>query len=218
MYFEAFNSVPIQAVLFLLLAFALLVCVLSLFIRPAKRTIRASLVDGETGHILDISRAETSIGRSSTCDIALPDPSVSRFHAVLSMRSKSWMIFDTNSTAGVEVNGQKIDKKADLHDGDLVRFGNVEFIFYSTAVTTQQTVVPRTRQPDAGARPQYRRKYTTQRQRAQQQPGQQMPTQPQQQYRQPPAQQQYRQPPNQQTVGRTYRQRTPDEIRRSKRP
>lgn len=134
-----YNSFYLQAILFALLAVVLLICALSVFIKPAKRIIRASLVDAKSGHIFDISHAETSIGRSRSCDIVLEDISVSRFHAVLSMRSKSWMIFDTNSTGGVFVNGKRIDKKQDLKDGDRIKFGNtLEYIFYSTAVTTRK--------------------------------------------------------------------------------
>lgn len=142
---DIYSSFFIQMVLFSLLAIALLVSVISLFIKPAKRTIRASLVEASTGHIIDISQFETSIGRAKTCDVVIADMSVSRFHAVLSRRSADWIIFDTNSTSGTAVNGGKIDKKYVLKDGDHINFGSSEFIFYSTAVTTRQQMVPKTR-------------------------------------------------------------------------
>ncbi len=137
----------VQLVLFCLLFLILLISVVSLFIKPAKRTIRASLVDATNGHIIDISRSETSIGRAKACDFIISDISVSRFHAVLSRRSAGWMIFDTNSTSGIKLNGKKIEKKAVLKDGDSLIFGKSEFIFYSTAVTTRQQLVPKTKQP-----------------------------------------------------------------------
>ena len=140
---DIYSSFFVQMILFILLALVLLISVISLFIKPAKRTIRASLVDAATGHIIDISQAETSIGRSKTCDVSIPEISVSRFHAVLSKRKTGWMIFDTISTAGVLVNGQKIDKKSPLNDGDTLRFGNIEYVFYSTAVTTRRRLVPK---------------------------------------------------------------------------
>lgn len=152
------GSFYIQVVLFALLAAVLLVSAVSLFIKPAKRTIRASLVDASTGHIIDISQAETSIGRAKACDVVFPDISVSRFHAVLSKRKAGWVIFDTNSTAGVRVNGKKIEKKEFLKDGDTLRFGKAEFVFYSTAVTTRQKVVPKTKTPQRNERPTYRKK------------------------------------------------------------
>ncbi len=153
---DIYSSFFLQIILFILLAFVLLISAISLFIKPAKRTIRASLVESSTGHILDISQSETSIGRAKSCDIVVSDISVSRFHAVLSRRSTGWMIFDTNSTSGTVVNGKKIDKKITLNDGDTIKFGKSEYIFYSTAVTTKQQIVPKTKTQSA-QRQQYRK-------------------------------------------------------------
>ena len=142
---DLYNSFNVQVLMFLLLAAALLISVISLFIKPAKRTIRASLVEADTGHILDISKAETSIGRSKSCDIVITDASVSRFHAVLAKRSAGWIIFDTNSTHGIILNGETVEKNASLEDGDFLIFGTTQYIFYSTAVTTRQQMVPKNR-------------------------------------------------------------------------
>lgn len=138
---DVYNSLFIQILLFALLATVLLVSVISLFIKPAKRTIRASLVDASNGHIIDISQFETSIGRAKTCDISIDNITVSRFHAVLSRRANGWILFDTNSTSGTFVNGGAIKKNQLLKDGDHINFGKCEFVFYSTAVTTRQQVV-----------------------------------------------------------------------------
>ncbi len=143
----------LHIILFVLLFFALMIPAISLFIKPAKRTIRASLVETATGHIIDISQSETSIGRSRSCDISIPDMSASRFHAVLSKRKSDWIIFDTNSTYGVIVNGEKIDKKCFLEDGDVINLGRKEYVFYSSAVTTKRKLVPknnRYERPDDG--------------------------------------------------------------------
>lgn len=157
MQFDIYNSFYIQVILFVLLAFVLITSAVSLFIKPAKRTIRASLVEASNGHIIDIAQAETSIGRAKTCDLVLSDTSVSRFHAVLSKRKNGWIIFDTNSTAGVLVNGQKIKNKAILNDGDTLNFGKKKYIFYSTAVTTRQQVVQKTRKQTTENQIKYRK-------------------------------------------------------------
>lgn len=155
---DLYNSLNIQILLFICLAIVLLVSVASLFIKPAKRTIRASLVEAETGHIIDVSRAETSIGRAKSCDIVISDASVSRFHAVLSKRSSGWYIFDTNSTHGIIHNREIVEKKSLLSDGDSLVFGKTEYIFYSTAVTTRQQVVPKTNNEPQEDRPKYKTK------------------------------------------------------------
>lgn len=151
-----YDSFLLQVLLTACFALGLLIPAISLFIRPAKRTIRASLVNAANGHIVDISSAETSIGRSNTCDLILTDGTVSRFHAVLSYRQKEWMIFDTHSTAGVLVNGQKIENSAGIKDGDRLRFGQTDFIFFSTAVTTREETVKRYRGASERSAPQYR--------------------------------------------------------------
>ena len=153
---DANSTFFVQMILFCLLFFVLLISVVSLFVKPAKRTIRASLVDASSGHIIDISKSETSIGRAKACDVVISDISVSRFHAVLSKRSTGWMIFDTNSTSGIRLNGKKIEKKSILKDGDSLLFGKSEYVFYSTAVTTRQQLVPKTKQP-ATQRQQFRK-------------------------------------------------------------
>ena len=150
---DIYNSLFIQILLFALLATVLLVSVISLFIKPAKRTIRASLVDTSTGHIIDISQFETSIGRAKTCDISIDNMTVSRFHAVLSRRANGWILFDTNSTSGTFVNGGAIKKHQILKDGDRVNFGKCEFVFYSTAVTTRQNVVPKAKSSSGSRSP-----------------------------------------------------------------
>ena len=140
-----YNSYYMQIALFVLLFAVLFISVISLFIKPAKRTVRASLVEAESGHIHDISQFETSIGRAKTCGIVVSDSSVSRFHAVLSRRAVQWMIFDTHSMSGTLLNGRKIDKKHSLKDGDKLCFGSTEFIFYTTAVTTRQQISAKTK-------------------------------------------------------------------------
>ena len=54
---------------------------------------------------------ENSIGRSKRCDIFLNDSTVSREHAVLLRRDDGWSITDTDSKAGVFVNGEKISER-----------------------------------------------------------------------------------------------------------
>ena len=51
---------------------------------------------------------ENSIGRSKSCDIYLADATVSREHAVLMRRDDGWSITDSDSKAGVYVNGERI--------------------------------------------------------------------------------------------------------------
>jgi pSer/pThr/pTyr-binding forkhead associated (FHA) protein len=54
---------------------------------------------------------------------------VSRRHAIIVDTGISFVIHDTGSANGVELNGQRIVGTATLADGDHVRIGDTEFIF-----------------------------------------------------------------------------------------
>lgn len=107
----------------------LLGCCSSLFSkRPRTKTV-AFLVNAKSGESVPLHFWETSIGRSSSCDVVLNYPTVSRFHAVISRRKGSWIIFDTGSKTGILVNGEKIKDKSEISDGDSIIFGNAAYYF-----------------------------------------------------------------------------------------
>ena len=107
----------------------LLGCCSSLFSkRPRTKTV-AFLVNAKSGESVPLHYWETSIGRSSSCDVVLNYPTVSRFHAVISRRKGSWIIFDTGSKTGILVNGEKIKDKSEIGDGDSIIFGNAAYYF-----------------------------------------------------------------------------------------
>ena len=74
---------------------------------------------------------ENSIGRSKSCDISLPDPAISRDHAVLMRREQGWFVIDTGSKSGTRVNGKKIapSQRAPISPGDTVSMGQTQLIF-----------------------------------------------------------------------------------------
>ena len=66
---------------------------------------------------------ENSLGRSRGSDIRIPDPTVSRDHAVLLRREKGWFITDTGSKSGVYVNGKKTSGRYPVYVGDKITIG-----------------------------------------------------------------------------------------------
>ncbi len=112
------------------LAVAILaVCIISLFRNRPRLHKLAQLVDQNNGSIIDIDRWETSIGRSKSNDVILPMPSVSRFHAVIAKKRKEWVITDTFSKTGIEVNGKKVDGKMVIEDSDVITIGSIPLKF-----------------------------------------------------------------------------------------
>lgn len=80
---------------------------------------------------------ENSIGRSRSCDVSLPDVTMSRDHAVLMRREQGWFVIDTNSKAGTFVNGKKLkpSERFPLYPGDTVAMGSSVLRFRQTTET-----------------------------------------------------------------------------------
>lgn len=66
------------------------------------------------------------IGREETCDLCLPDPSVSRAHARVSRgEGDTLTLEDLHSTNGTAVNGERVTDRATLRIGDMVEVGGI---------------------------------------------------------------------------------------------
>lgn len=66
-----------------------------------------------------------TLGRSSTCEVKLPDEAVSRRHASIALRDGIWFISDLGSTHGTFVNNSRLDAQgmSPIKAGDMVRLG-----------------------------------------------------------------------------------------------
>jgi hypothetical protein len=64
-----------------------------------------------------------SVGRAPSCDIVLPDPTVSRRHARLVCRDGTWLVHDLSSMNGTTVNGVPVGR-CQLRAGDRVLLGD----------------------------------------------------------------------------------------------
>ncbi|HEY1954250.1 MAG TPA: FHA domain-containing protein [Polyangiaceae bacterium] len=93
---------------------------------PITLTVRAEAGAGsEPSLTFDASRVV--IGRGTSCDVRLPDASVSQRHAVLTATGAEYHIVDEGSTNGTFVGGVRLSPKAPraLRSGDLLRVGRV---------------------------------------------------------------------------------------------
>ncbi len=66
---------------------------------------------------------EILIGRHISADIRIADPSVSRYHAVLTVTGGVWSITDLGGKSGTYVNEHRVHQ-AKLLPGDSIRIGN----------------------------------------------------------------------------------------------
>lgn len=90
------------------------------------------LIHFNTENFPDLDRIE--VGRSSSCEVSLKrvaDSSISRRHFYLQRHADgSWTIHDTGSRAGIVIDCVKV-REAPLHNGTIVRFGQLFFGFGS---------------------------------------------------------------------------------------
>ncbi|MGC4114879.1 MAG: sigma 54-interacting transcriptional regulator [Myxococcales bacterium] len=73
---------------------------------------------------------ELAIGRSSACEVRLPDDTkVSRRHARLFAHAGRFFLVDLGSRNGTVLNGEKLEGEAALQSGDRVQVGDTLFVF-----------------------------------------------------------------------------------------
>src|SRR5262245_52718408 len=100
--------------------------------RPADATVALTTarpaVSGPRQQNLELSslfadKTRLIIGRAPDCDIHLPHPSVSRYHARIERRPDGLYLNDLSSVNGVWLSGQRISVTVPVHDGDRVGIG-----------------------------------------------------------------------------------------------
>jgi hypothetical protein len=81
---------------------------------------------------LDLSEGSFTVGRSSSCQLFLDDPLVSRRHAVFLIADRGVTVEDQKSRNGVLVNGRRIQTRTPLKPGDSILIGSMELTLIAT--------------------------------------------------------------------------------------
>jgi hypothetical protein len=82
-----------------------------------------------SGHrTIPLGQAIVQIGRSTTNNIVLDDPHVSRTHAQIRLRFGHYVIFDTDSQTGTFVNDRRL-REHRLQAGDVIRIGRTSLVY-----------------------------------------------------------------------------------------
>jgi pSer/pThr/pTyr-binding forkhead associated (FHA) protein len=94
---------------------------------PRAQVVIESSPSLEPGRAFEIRASGLTLGRSGDNEIALPaDEFASARHARIEPQVDGVWIVDLGSTNGTYVNGQEVDGREQLHDGDVVRVGDTE--------------------------------------------------------------------------------------------
>ncbi len=79
------------------------------------------------GEVIPVRGAEFSIGRDPRCDLHLPNPFVSRWHAKLTVKEGKVWLEDMGSRNGTFLNGQMVKRECEVKTNDWLRVGNNEY-------------------------------------------------------------------------------------------
>jgi pSer/pThr/pTyr-binding forkhead associated (FHA) protein len=85
-------------------------------------------MNGQPDEVYVITETETLIGRAPTCDLQIPDDSMSREHAVVLCDGEDANLEDLQSTNGVKVNGKRV-RSTELAHGDEIEIGQTKLVF-----------------------------------------------------------------------------------------
>jgi len=101
--------------------------------------------DAFAGEEFMLSEQNNTIGRTEDNYILVSDQSISRNHAKIVNTNMTFKVVDLNSSNGTYVNNRKLEGEQYLNSGDLIRFGNISFVFVPVAqnVDIRQYVMSR---------------------------------------------------------------------------
>lgn len=99
------------------------------------------LVD-PSGKEHELAQGLTRIGRGGENEIVVVSKRASREHAHLVRDGRHTSLEDKASTNGTYLNGERIQGKSFLRDGDKVGVGEVIFTFHDPETTTRETPFP----------------------------------------------------------------------------
>jgi pSer/pThr/pTyr-binding forkhead associated (FHA) protein len=92
----------------------------------ASLLIRSGALKGRRLHLRS---TQVTVGRADSCDIVLPESSVSTAHAKLQRREGVWVISDLGSTNGTLVDGERVHDEVPLSPGASIKLGEVMALF-----------------------------------------------------------------------------------------
>ena len=81
----------------------------------------------EVGRRFELQRL-TTLGRSPTCTITVPDSYASADHAHIVLRGEQWWLEDQHSHNGTVVNGMPVSETIVLASGDVIKIGSVSLL------------------------------------------------------------------------------------------
>ncbi len=102
----------------------------------AERKVIGILRRMDNNHNYIIDGSGFRIGREKRCDLIIPDKSVSRLHAEISLHGSQYVLQSTGRVA-TKVNGKEVSGVHNLSVGDVIEIGGHEFAFIRRPATAE---------------------------------------------------------------------------------
>ncbi|MDF1823004.1 MAG: adenylate/guanylate cyclase domain-containing protein [Verrucomicrobiales bacterium] len=93
----------------------------------------------DTGELHELTNVSI-VGRSDECQIAVPDPRVSRRHAMIRKQDGGFYLFDLGSFNGSYLNGSRVTAAKQLKSGDIISLAEHEFQFQQDGGTITENL------------------------------------------------------------------------------
>ena len=90
---------------------------------PSRAATLTCLTGLDVGRVHALAESQTEIGRGSEVGLRLRDRAVSRTHARVLHDARGFSLEDLGSPNGVFLNGQRVETRAPLADGDVIELG-----------------------------------------------------------------------------------------------
>jgi class 3 adenylate cyclase len=113
--------------------------------RPPLNGVLISRHPGSFGARCPLAGDELTLGRAEDNSITLDSAQVSRHHARLTWNGSCYVIEDLGSKNGTWLNERRVDEPAVLRSGDLVRLGDLLFLFDAREDATMTLPIARER-------------------------------------------------------------------------
>src|SRR3954454_10382242 len=87
------------------------------------------IVEGgvHSGKAIPINQPQFVIGRDAQCQLRPASAAISKRHCAVMVRGSQVFVRDFGSTNGTFVNGALVQGETELHNGDLLKVGPLEF-------------------------------------------------------------------------------------------
>jgi len=95
---------------------------------PLHPSLLLTLQNGDQPAIYRFASPEITIGRDSTCECSLDEPTISARHARLSYHHTQWWVEDLHSRNGSFLNDEPVRSQVVVTSGDSLRCGTLDFL------------------------------------------------------------------------------------------